>query len=346
MSDGDGIDFWMDDVDEDEIKKEITSDTEETTKEETKNKVDVDDDVIQTRSSTKQNSKKVVAIDTDSEDDDDVPTKNKNSSDNDYVPNNYAEDSMANRTRSSTRIAYDLYRQNRNFQDEVSIPKPVLKTIPESDPQSTMILQTQSDLIKQLEDLQKDIDDDVSNSVKPKYVPSVIVGSDDDDVEVEDSDPTKKKLLFKTADDTFEWHLVWEQKDSFYKVMDKLPPKYREYDIKIDGTQWNVVDVFYDLVHNGDVLILIEPSNSMGSSYGDGGSHSQGGGDDNMRKVSFLMPDGTKKKIKIPLDSTWREILEKLGTGKALLFDGEEIDLDEKVGDNDEIEDEDQIDVN
>ena len=342
MSEDDGIGFWMgSSVDEDEINREITSDTEDNPKEKQEKEKPKNETV--TRASAKQNSQSYIDLDTESDDDDVTPVGNGTSNSNVYSRNQSHEDSIASRTRGAQRIAEQLYRSNVNFQNEVDLQVPQLKVIPESDPQSAALLRTQKELMKELEDLEKDIDD-VGKPSKQSYVPNVIEGSDDEDVIVDDSDPNRKKILFKTSDDTFEWHLVWDRKSQFFEVINKLPPKYWDYDIIIDGTTWKSSDVFYDLVHNGDVLVITEPKVPSTNAPGMG-SHSQGG-EDGMRKISFLMPDGSKKKTKVSLDSTWREALEKLGVGTSLLFDGDELDLDEKIGDNPDIEDEDQIDVN
>lgn len=63
-------------------------------------------------------------------------------------------------------------------------------------------------------------------------------------------------------------------------------------------------------------------------------------------RLSFSFPDGTKKKLCVESSQTFGDILRKLEIPNArLFFDGYELNKNQRICDNDEIEDEEQIDV-
>ena len=333
----DDLDFWMN-SDNDEDVDDTTSDIEEKPKREKENQ----------NSFSKKIEKTAEIIDGSEGDDspNDFESRNKrnirNDDDNDYEPDNDFDDFM-NQNGNPRRISTRLHTNNSYYQREVDVPIPPLKTIPEKDPNSTAVLRAKNDLLKTLENLEKDIDDFDEKSTKQTIISADSSDSSSDVIEQDDinDNPVKKKIILRTADDTFEWKLHWFSKDSFVTLLESIPEKFRSCNVIIDGISWTPDDMPYDMVHNGDILTLTQP---IGNSQGGASSHSQGG-NEQMRKITFLLPDGTRKKTKVQLEWTWGEALKKLGVGKSLIFDGEVLDLEEKIGENDEIQDEDQVDI-
>jgi signal recognition particle subunit SEC65 len=314
----DELDFWMDSEDEKNIEKAV------------------DDDSDVPAAPKKEKNPKNPKI---------SESPKKNSAflvigDDDESENDTGNELTRMITRSSCRgpqipplekeIARASYMM-RKIYTEADVPNPEIKENPE-----TRALKESYDEVK---NMIKKLEEEV-NSVEVASVKypakSVALPDDGSDGEAEVVSD-KKKVILTTQDKSIEWLLYWGKDVSFSEVLVAIPEKYRNCEISIDGIQMSPEQIPYDLVNPGDTLILF-PSQEEPVSL-------QTKDDGEFIRLSFLLPDGTKKKLKIPLDFTWGEALEKLGVGRKLMFDGEPLNARQKVGSNDDIEDEDQIDV-
>jgi hypothetical protein len=87
--------------------------------------------------------------------------------------------------------------------------------------------------------------------------------------------------------------------------------------------------IILDLLSDYCKIVLIPPPSTKG-----------------LKKLSFVLPGGDRKKLMVEEDSTFGEVLGKLECGPAyLFFDGYPLDPRRKIKDCPDIEDGDQIDV-
>lgn len=194
------------------------------------------------------------------------------------------------------------------------------RSMPERNPEVDLMRWTRARIASELEAMKRacTAEDDIV------IVPSRGVG---DMEQKQDGDFT---LVFETPDGT-EYERVLKKNGIFVNVMKTLPPELQQCRISIDGVVMDAEDVIADIL--GDYMkIKLEPL-QVPSTEG-------------FKKLSFALPNGEKKKLLVDEQWTFGEVLVKLACPNArLYFDGYAIDPSQKVGDNDEIEDGEQIDV-
>lgn len=180
----------------------------------------------------------------------------------------------------------------------------------------------------QLEDMAKE---DVH---VPYEIPTDSSDSDEDNSAIRGY----KKVTFIDEATNRTFKKPYKPDESFRDVFDKLPHEYQFYTVEIDGFPWPPDQVSQPLVRDHEVIKLIPPKPTS--------ANDEGGNDSGKKRLSVMMPTGDKKRVAVDPNTTFAELLEKLGNpGRFLEFDGERLNLKQKIGDNDEIEDGDQIDV-
>ncbi|KAH0789078.1 hypothetical protein GPJ56_007015 [Histomonas meleagridis] len=157
----------------------------------------------------------------------------------------------------------------------------------------------------------------------------------DSDVEIDSSFEKKegdKMLFFKCESRGFNTQCILHSGEKFIDLFKKvIPEEYQEdYNVVIDGTEYNPANVLEEIIDDySQVYLVMDKKSSKG-----------------YRKLSFLLPKGDRKKLSIDPTTTFKEVLTKLGYPNAkAYFDGEPLDVEQRICDNDEIEDEYQIDV-
>ena len=133
-------------------------------------------------------------------------------------------------------------------------------------------------------------------------------------------------------DDHKEWKMTLKENESVADILEKLPEDYRKRQIIYNDRTWPP---------NALIPEVLEP---MSVIY----FESQGNKDDdsNTIKLTFMLPNGEKKKLKLNLDMTFMDVLKNLEFPKAkLYFDGDEVQLNKRIADNKDIQDCDQLDV-
>lgn len=136
-------------------------------------------------------------------------------------------------------------------------------------------------------------------------------------------------IVFEDPDGA-EFERILHKEQSLADLIQGFPQKLRECAISIDGVVWNPESVTYDLLSDYTKVKLEIVVDTMAA----------------FRRLSFAMPNGEKVKIRVDENSTFGDILAKLSCNNArLFFDGYELDLNQRVVDNDELEDGEQIDV-
>ena len=164
---------------------------------------------------------------------------------------------------------------------------------------------------------------------------------DDDDDDFIPAAPVAAPILKKEGDLTiifvyppedFQEERILRAGQSFMTVFQTLPERFEDYSVQIDGVTYDPKEVLNELLVDYTKVVLTEPDQS-GSLKG-------------LKKLSFVLPSGDKKKLALDPNTTFKEVLIKLGipNGK-LMFDGEELLLNQKISENDDLEDGDQIDV-
>lgn len=189
----------------------------------------------------------------------------------------------------------------------------------ETNPQMDMMRWMKAQLARDIEALKRECtaEDDVV-----VYTPKVFPGE-----QKQEGDFT---LVFETADGT-EFERILRKNGSFVGVMRTLPSELQQCRVSIDGVVMDPDSVIADIL--GDYMkIRLEPMKEEDTA--------------GFKKLSFAMPNGEKKKLLVDEQSTFGEVLVKLECPNArLFFDGYAINPAQKVCDNDEIEDGEQIDV-
>jgi hypothetical protein len=144
----------------------------------------------------------------------------------------------------------------------------------------------------------------------------------------EDDDRT---IIFELPDGS-EKETVLKAGQTFQELVCELPFELRNAPMFVDGVPLVSLDVAGELLVDYSRVSVRKPTK----------------GDECVlkRKLSFVFPNGERKKLKVAVETTFREVLEKLNcpAGK-LVFDGDPINLLQKIKDNHDIEDGDQIDV-
>lgn len=184
--------------------------------------------------------------------------------------------------------------------------------------QSLSLANAVQSLQRELNAIQKDndSDDDISVYEMPNH------SKNDGDI----------TLIFKYDPDNFETEINLSKGKALTEVFDNLPPQYQNFDVEIDGLHYQPQEV-YTVILNDYCTINLVPRRAQEA-------------DQNLKKLAFLFPNGSKKKIAIDKTKTFFQVLQTLQVPKAkLMFDGETIQLSQRICDNDELEDGDQIDV-
>lgn len=249
------------------------------------------------------------------EDDDDVP---------------YQDDVI--QTRRGRRISKAQQRMNYNDDYDLDIHPPKKKAVEEDfvDPNKLVLNSAINSTSQMIADIIELANDDSDIPPEPIHKQDSV----DDVVIMEPSDPSKKVVQIISQENGNKWIKEWDQKETFEQLLYKISSDLRNSQITFSGIEWKINEVTWDIVSNGEEIYL---SQAMPDA-----SEAQ---NTDERKLSFLLPDGTKKKLKVPLNKTWGYVLKQIGTGSKLMFDGEKLNLNEKIGNNHDIEDEDQIDV-
>jgi hypothetical protein len=137
-----------------------------------------------------------------------------------------------------------------------------------------------------------------------------------------------RTIIFELPDDT-EIETVLREGQSFAQLIEELPIEYRLSSMSVDGIPLSSLDIAGDLMVDYSRVTVekrVKP--------------------DSMKKLSFALPNGEKKKLRVDSSTTFQEVLKKLGCPQAQLsFDGYQIDVVQRIQDNHDIEDGDQIDV-
>ena len=159
---------------------------------------------------------------------------------------------------------------------------------------------------------------------------------DDDDADIISTIQPKNEgdltLFIIYDEDHFHTEVILRKGEPFNQLFDELPEKYRNFNVKINGLLYTNNDIDAIILDDYDRIELVKPENTNDL--------------DGLKKLSFVLPNGDKKKLALDPNETFRQVLTKLNilSGK-LLFDGDTLDLNQKIMDNDEIEDGDQIDI-
>lgn len=158
-----------------------------------------------------------------------------------------------------------------------------------------------------------------------------ILHSDDEDdnvVVAPISAPVVKKegdltLIFVYPPDDFQDDRILKSGQSFLSVFQTLPQKFQDYNVQIDGLVYDPKEVMNELLSDYTKIVLVF-----------------------FKKLAVALPNGDKKKVALNPNQTFKDILIKLGipNGK-LMFDGDELPLNQKISENNDLEDGDQIDV-
>ena len=102
--------------------------------------------------------------------------------------------------------------------------------------------------------------------------------------------------------------------------------------VQIDGVTYNPKDVLKELLLDYSKVTLVENEQTSALK--------------GLKKLAFVLPSGEKRKLALNPEMTFKEVLVKLNipNGK-LMIDGEAIPLNQKISQNQDLEDGDQIDV-
>jgi hypothetical protein len=135
-------------------------------------------------------------------------------------------------------------------------------------------------------------------------------------------------VIFELPDGT-ETERVLRDGQPFGELLADLPKEWRTGVMTVDGVLLTSVGLANDLIADYS-RVKIEPGPSQKGT----------------RKLSFAMPGGEKRKLRVEEDSTFGDVLLKLELPDArLFFDGYALNPRQTIRDNDDIEDGDQIDV-
>ncbi|EAY10358.1 hypothetical protein TVAG_109420 [Trichomonas vaginalis G3] len=317
----DEIDFWMNSDDDDVVN--VSSDEDEKPKKPA---------YMITRNKSEPIEKSPLitdiekSIDTDPTEVDQIieldDESSNNASDNDYIVTRNGK--KFSREQHASHAAVD-YQYANNYPPKAIVEEDFV------DPNKAKLnnaIDTTTQMIAHIMDLANDDEEPDTPAV------NTVSDSTSDDVVIDPADPTRKLVHISSIESGNRWKVIWDQKDTFEQILYKISPELRNSIVTFSGIQWKINEVTFDIVSNGEEITLSEPAPEQHEPQ-----------NSNDRKLSFLLPDGTKKKLKVPLDKTWGYVLKSIGTGTKLLFDGEELNLRQKISSNQDIEDEDQIDV-
>ncbi|OHS94363.1 hypothetical protein TRFO_11232 [Tritrichomonas foetus] len=177
-------------------------------------------------------------------------------------------------------------------------------------------------LRRELHDLQEDGDDDSDQDVTLPMMPVVAPQKNEGDI----------TLIFVFEADDFQAERILKKGQPFTAVFQTLPEKFESFDVQIDGLEYTPNEVMVELLDDYSKIVLVEPDKPASL--------------EGLKKLAFVLPGGEKKKLALDPKSTFKEVLEKLGIPNGrLMFDGDTISLSQKIEDNDDLEDGDQIDV-
>ena len=194
---------------------------------------------------------------------------------------------------------------------------------------SQVIKYSINELKKKIENLQDSLssEDSPRASYLNKSSSSSNSSSDDED-DVKAVQTKKKHISIYHQPTKNTWKLIWKKDETFREVLSRIPEQFRKCQILFNGIKWRAGEVLFESVHDNDNLFLVDEKKQ-----------------DEMIKLRIMLSEDNIKKVKVSKSNTWRYIIDKLGVGKKLFFDGNELPLDQKIGSNDEVVDEDQIDL-
>lgn len=191
---------------------------------------------------------------------------------------------------------------------------PILKS-KESQALEVAVNDIRKDITKMLND--DDDDDDIVLNPAPAPIPK------------KEGDLT---LIFVYPPEDFQEEKIMHAGQTFLSVFQTLPDRFEDYSVQIDGLTYDPKEVLIELLSDYTKVILTEPEQSASLK--------------GFKKLAFVLPSGEKKKLALDPNWTFKETLIKLNipNGK-LMFDGEELPLNQKISENDDLEDGDQLDV-
>jgi hypothetical protein len=135
-------------------------------------------------------------------------------------------------------------------------------------------------------------------------------------------------VIFELPDGT-EIERVLHDGQPFADLLANLPQEWRTGVMTIDGVLLTAAELANDLIVDYS-RVKIQPGRSLKGTM----------------KLSFALPGGEKRKLRVDKDSTFGEVLIKLELPTAKLsFDGYALNPRQRIMDNTDIEDGDQIDV-
>ena len=279
-----------------------------------------------------------------------TPKKSRNSSSGRNTP----------RTRAKTKTPKYYEQEEEDEDDIVPIPQQVMTILPQQNNFNTFPPMINNPILNQIYQTRR------SGAIDPEFVPAEYNyaplkskqslslanavqslqrelnaiqkdNDSDDDISVYEMPSHSKNddditLIFKYDPDNFETEINLSKGKSLTEVFDNLPPQYQNFDVEIDGLHYQPQEVYTEILNDYSIINLV-PRRAQEA-------------DQNLKKLAFLFPNGSKKKIAIDKTKTFLQVLQTLQVPNAkLMFDGESIQLSQRICDNDELEDGDQIDV-
>lgn len=222
---------------------------------------------------------------------------------------------------------HELKIDSDDSSDPIDIGTNIYKsnTRPETSIESQSISFVTDHLRAELEQLKREREEP---AYKPKRVPIV--------EEIHDQlQPGAKTIIFRCDEDDFHERYVLSPGMEFQQLFNLIPDKYFGYDIILDGLKIPKDEVLVEIIEDFSEVVLKKPTEKLPDKSLSG-----------KKKLAFVLPDGEKKKVALDPKMTFADALIKLELPKArLMFDGETINLNQRIIDNRDIEDGDQLDV-
>lgn len=216
----------------------------------------------------------------------------------------------------------NLYQTPKEFRQEIepfeNYYEPPIAKSRESQALEFAVESLKNDIDKMLKE---DDDDDHDDNIHVPQVPAPVLKNEGD-----------LTLIFAYPPEDFQEERILRAGQPFMSAFQTLPEKFEDFHVKIDGVTYDPKEVLNELLLDYTKVTLVEPeqTNSLKG----------------LKLLAIVLPSGEKKKLALDPNSTFREILTKLNlTNVKLMFDGEELNLNQKISQNDDLEDGDQLDV-